>query len=238
MKRFVTLAFATGLLFTPALMACQVQGDSNQKAQKTEEQTAVGGYVVATNEVASQLTSEQTESFAKAMEGYAGLNLTPVAALGIQVVAGQNTAYLCQGTTVTAEPKTDWYVVVVYQDLEDNSSITSANKIDISDVKMTDKVESGLAGGWDLVPNTSSAVALPEEALNAWARASVMSEIKTLTPVAVLGTQVVAGTNYLVLASSTDAEGTTMLYSIVLYADLEGGGTFINESLFDLLAYV
>lgn len=238
MKRLVTLAFVAGLLFTPALMACQAEGDSNQQVQKTEEQTAVGGYVVATDEIASQLTSEQTESFAKAMEGYTGLNLTPVAALGTQVVAGQNTAYLCQGTTVTAEPKTDWYVVVVYQDLEDNSSITSANKIDIPNVKTTDKVESGLAGGWQLVPNTSNAVVLPAEALGAWAKASDASKVETLTPVAVLGTQVVAGTNYLALASSTDAKGTTTLYSVTLYADLEGGGTFTDESLFDLLAYV
>ena len=247
-KGAIVFAVVAGFVLLSVLAACQSQGGSSAQTSEPEAQqtsdapaaepAVAGGWTVATDEVASQLTPDQQESFAQAMEGYTGLDLTPVAALGTQVVAGLNTAYLCQGTTVTATPETGWYVAVVYQDLEGGSSITSVNEIDISDVKTADTFESGLAGGWQLIPNSSDAIVLPEGASGAWAKATEAYEGELLVPIAVLGSQVVAGTNYLAIASSTGADEVTTLHVVTLYADLEGSGSFTDDALFDLLAYV
>lgn len=139
---------------------------------------------------------------------------------------------------IAKAPEAGWYVSVVYEDLQGNSSVTWVEQIDLADVKTAAKFETGLAGGWQMAPNESNAVVLPEGALAAWAKAADAYDGGVLAPVAVLGTQVVAGTNYLVLATSTDDAGATTLHAVTLYADLQGGGEITDDALFDLLAYV
>jgi len=258
-KLIMVAAMASCIALAAVLAGCQSQGNtssngtssgatsssasseaalSDEQSSSSAAQPVTGGWEVATNAVASQITSDQQASFAKAAEGYVGVSLQPVALLGTQVVAGTNSVYLCQGATATQNPEPGWYVVVVHEDLDGNSSITSVEQIDLADVKTADRFEAGLAGGWQLFPNESDAVVLPEDALGAWAQAADAHEGDLLTPIAVLGTQVVAGTNYLVLASSTDGAGATTLHLAMLYADLEGNGEITDDALFDLLAYV
>lgn len=249
MKLIAGAAMVACIAFAVTLAGCQAQGGSSSSAASSAAsssgqsgsstaQPIVGGWEVAADPVASQLTSEQQESFAKATEGYVGVGLEPVAVLGTQVVAGTNSAYLCQGTTVTQTPEAGWYVAVVYKDLNGNSSMTSVEKIDLADVKTADRFETGLAGGWQIVPNESNAVVLPEGALTAWQKAAEAYDGGALAPVAVLGTQVVAGTNYLMLATVTDASGVSTLHAVTLYADLQESGQITDDALFDLLAYV
>ncbi len=87
-------------------------------------------------------------------------------------------------------------------------------------------------GGWE-IPVTE-ANALTEEAQSAFDKATEQLMGVNYTPVALLATQVVAGTNYCILCQATavvpDAKPYwTLLY---LYADLEGNVEILN--IYDL----
>lgn len=60
----------------------------------------------------------------KATAELVGVNYTPVALLGTQVVAGMNYQVLCRATLVTANPETRYVVLTVYADLEGNATVT------------------------------------------------------------------------------------------------------------------
>ena len=102
--------------------------------------------------------------FKKAIGAQAGMDYEPVAVLATQVVAGQNIAYLCKGTLETESPETSWVIVVVYNDLQGEASITGVATIDLADVKTTEDTANGEAvGAWEIREATSG-VAMPAEA--------------------------------------------------------------------------
>ena len=87
-------------------------------------------------------------------------------------------------------------------------------------------------GGWELnlnAPNTIS----NDETVNIWNAAIANYTNMKLTPVAVIGNQVVAGRNYMFLAKTEDA-----FKVVVIYHDLEGKSTVTQVNDFDVLKYV
>ena len=85
-----------------------------------------------------------------------------------------------------------------------------------------------LVGGWQNVPH--EAAELPAEAQAAFDRAMEGLDGAQYVPVALLSTQVVAGTNYCVLCQITpvvpDAASTWAL--VYVYADLQGNAEITN----------
>lgn len=85
-----------------------------------------------------------------------------------------------------------------------------------------------MAGGWQNVP--CEAATLPEEAQTAFDKALESLDGAVYTPVALLGTQVVAGTNYCILCQITpvvpDPAPTWAL--VYIYADLQGNAEIMN----------
>ena len=89
-----------------------------------------------------------------------------------------------------------------------------------------------MVGGWETVP--AEAGTLPEEAKTALEKAVSVLDGAEYTPVALLGTQLVAGTNYCILCQITpvvpDPVPTWAL--VYVYADLEGNASIMN--IYDL----
>ena len=143
--------------------------------------------------------------FKKAIGAQAGMDYEPIAVLATQVVAGQNIAYLCKGTLETESPTTSWVIVVVYNDLQGEASITGVATIDL-----------------------------------AFSKAAENYDGVEINPLALLGTQVVSGTNYLILGTghAVVQNPVTSLYVATVYEDLQGNCKFTDVSQFDLLAYV
>ena len=85
-----------------------------------------------------------------------------------------------------------------------------------------------LVGGW--TPVESEAAVLPDDAQAAFDKATEGLVGATYTPVALLSTQLVAGTNYCILCQITpvvpDAVPTWNL--VYIYADLEGNAEILN----------
>ncbi len=84
----------------------------------------------------------------------------------------------------------------------------------------------GLLGGWDLPEDA----ALEDETLAAFETAAEGLLGVDYEPLALLGTQVVAGTNYCVLcrARVTAPDATPYFALVYVYADLEGGAKILN----------
>ena len=94
-----------------------------------------------------------------------------------------------------------------------------------------------MTGGWELFANEANA--LPEDVQAAFDKATETFTGSELKPVAYVASQVVAGTNYMILCeAATASENPQISYQMVIvYADLEGNAEITQVKDFDLTAY-
>ncbi len=141
-------------------------------------------------------------------------DITPVAYLASQVVAGFNHRYLCRIKAVAPDAKEYYAFVTVFEDLNGNASIT---KISTTDVETN---INGLAGGWFQASSAKVTKQLRTEFNDA-----LMGLVGVCyNPVAVLSEQVVAGMNYCLLCESQVVyPGAPKYYTLVyLYVRFDG----------------
>ena len=88
--------------------------------------------------------------------------------------------------------------------------------------------EAGVSGGWTVVP--AQAAPLPEDAQTAFDKAVAAQDDGAYTPVALLSTQLVAGTNYCVFCQVTpkEADAAPFWALVYIYADLQGNAELTN----------
>lgn len=254
MKKYATIVvsgmFASALLLagcagqsattTSSASTTSAASTTSSTSTTSQTETIAGGWTTYDGTTPA-LNDDIRASWDKAMEAMMGVSYEPVRLLATQVVAGTNYAILARGTTTTETPVTDWYVAVMYVDLEGNASISSIKKIDLADVQVADESASAgdVVGGWE-VANPDNSVLEPEDAQQAFNKAREAYVGVELNPIATLGTQVVAGTNYLVLCTGAPVteHPKNELYVATVYSDLEGGAQMTNVAPLNLLAYV
>lgn len=248
-KKIITGVLAVFVLSALALSGCTPSADPEKSGAKSGSGAVspsgssaahlLGGWTINTDYV-PVLTEESEKAFQDALMGYTGMNLKPVTLLATQVVAGTNFLYLCEGEAVTASPQPGWYLTVVYRDLEGKSQISSVEEINVTDLKTTEKApEANLAGGWTLVP-ASDTVTLPEDVLVAFEQAKTGYTGVTLSPLALLASQVVAGKNYMIFCHGTTvtAEPLDSLYIATIYVDPQGKAAISDVQQLDYTAYL
>ena len=198
-----------------------------------------GGWSV-NGEAASTLTDEEAAIFESAIQGLLGVSYTPVAVLATQLVAGTNYAFLCSGVTVIPNATPEWYVVTVYQDLKGNTAVISIEDIELDDIDTLDNLDTAAKVGAWKVAEPEEPAELPEKAQAAFEKASANWVGVGFSPIALLGTQIVAGTNYKVLCYGTTVtkDPVTSLYVIDIYEDLNGEAKITDAELFDLTEYI
>ena len=88
--------------------------------------------------------------------------------------------------------------------------------------------ETGVSGGWAVVP--ARAAPLPEDAQAAFDKAVAAQDDGAYTPVALLSTQLVAGTNDCVFCQVTpkEADAAPFWALVYIYADLQGNAELTN----------
>lgn len=178
-------------------------------------------------------------SFDEAAKDHDGMTLEPLQPLATQVVAGMNTKYLAYGTSSAASAEKELKIVTVYKDLEGKSSVTEVTDFNIAGYTADNgSVEDNgaKAGGWSVnkeLPNM-----LDDECKAYFSKAMDGLVGVDYTPVCLLGTQVVAGTNYAILAEGTPVvmDAQTNLYVITIYVDLEGNASILNICGVDVTA--
>ena len=147
------------------------------------------------------MSGEAQKAFEKAMEGFVGVNYTPVALLGTQLVSGTNYCLLCEAAVVYPDAKPYYAVVTVYENLEGAAEIRNIVALDLGDIAESGEIrpagapEGELLGGWSI--DRDSYLEVPDGVMH-------------------LATQVAAGTNHIVLCkgwnlcfAAADTQGKT-----------------------------
>lgn len=228
MKKIFAVLLTLALIVS--LAAC---GKSEKKSEATAAPAAttaektveapkmVGGWQASDSPV---ITDSVKALLDKATQGLTGAEYTPVAYLGTQVVAGTNHRILCKKTLVTAEPVTTYAILTVYENLDGGAEVT-----DIADCN-AEAVFTGESGSW----SEPDSPVVTDEAKAALTKATKDVTGAEYTPVALLGTQIVSGTNYRLLCLITPVtENPEPYYAVVtVYEDLNGNASITETADF------
>ncbi len=95
---------------------------------ENQERPLSGGWAAAADPA---VTEERKALFEKGIGSLLGVNYTPVAYLGSQVVAGTNHAFLCQAAAVYPGAQPEFKIVYLYEDLQGNVSVLNIADLDI-----------------------------------------------------------------------------------------------------------
>ena len=206
-------------------------------AAEAAEEPVTGGWEIDTEAEAVELPEEVQAAFEKAVEQLDGNDLTPLAYFSKQIVAGTNYQILCRSLPVTENPIPKLQVVVIYADLEGNAEITNIADFNIADYTDNDGADlhaEDVAGGWE-VPEDYTQAELPDQVKAAFEKGIEQVGGSTFTPMAYLGSQVVAGTNYAVLVEGELAsqEPVSNIQVAVIYEDLDGNAELTNICTLD-----
>ncbi len=216
-----------GTVFLAALMLLGTAACG--KTKQTNETPIVGGWTLTAAEAVT-LPEKLQETFTKAAEGK---SLLPIALVGTQVVAGTNYMLLCAENGA-------YRMVVLYCDLQGGAELTRSSAFALTDYTQggTEAPAEPLPGGWT-APEELTVLPLPERAQTAFDKAADGFAGSRVEPMALLGTQVVAGTNYAILCRVTpvapDAVSTVQVATV--YADLQGNASFTGFSTLDQAKY-
>ena len=119
------------LILTIVLTLCVViTGCGKEEEKEKENNEVVGGWETVLTDKQVGLGEEELKLFNSAKEKYVGVDLEPIAVLGTQIVAGTNYMFLAKGTPVVQNPETSYKIVIIYKDLQGNSSITKVSDFD------------------------------------------------------------------------------------------------------------
>ena len=228
MKKLFALLLAWIMVFS--LAACGQSKNENGTSEKTDsvEGVASGGWSRAESPV---VPDEVKSLLEKATEGMLGADYTPVAYIGSQVVSGTNHAVLCKIAPAVPDASATYSIVILYEDLEGNVEITDV--LD-SEAEAPAEQEEGVNGGW---ADAESPV-MTEEAKAALDKATEELLGAEYSPVALLGTQVVAGTNYSILCEvSAATPETESEYAIVhVYENIDGSAEITDIYEFSVIS--
>lgn len=211
--------------------------ESNKKA----EINLTGGWEIMLASERNDMSEEVVNAFNEAKANYTSLNLDLVALLGSQVVSGTNYMYLAKGYQTGESDKATYKIVVVYRNLEGKSTITKVSDFDFTNYTNVNKEASGeqLSGGWS-AQSTGKPYDIPDDKIQ-----SVFNEaVSTLAgmsfkPIAVLGKQLVSGTNYAILCfgAATVPDAIENVYLLTVYEDLEGTCEVVSHAYIDLALF-
>lgn len=217
MKKMIALLLAALVGVSLALCSC----DKDDVKTDDDNNKIAGGWTAPDSPA---VPKEVRDVLAKATETLTGGTYEPVAYLGSQVVAGTNYRVLCKYTPAIQNPTPKYVIVTVYEDPQGNTSLSEVLTSD-AEVRVTDEVTDG---GW-FAPETPDVTNEAGEALLAASKNVVGA---AYNPVALLGTQVVAGTNYTLLCEVTPVtENAESHYSIVIVTVGADENTYILETL-------
>lgn len=166
--------------------------------------------------VNTDVTPELNELFDQALDGFTGVGYTPEFYLGSFDNGDTVHCFLCESTTVTADPVSYWSFVFITDDGAGNVGIGKVCQPDYTcidfydgDFLATEVQTAPVPGGWEDVMDYE----VTDDRLAEFRLANSI-----YNPIALLASQVVAGMNYIYLA--TDADGNLRIVKI--YIDLEG----------------
>ncbi len=204
---------------------------SETSSASSAEEHLLGGWTIAEQD-AVVLPEEIQAAFDKVAVDE-NKDLVPVALVAQQVVSGTNDMILCKNGD-------EYSMIVIYRDLDGNAELRTTVPFNLADYTQGESVVNiePLAGGW-AAHEEIAAIALPEEAKAAMEKALEGFVGSNVEPLALLGTQVVSGTNYAILCKVTPVvpDAVSKVQVVTVYADLDGNATITSFSPVDPEAF-
>ncbi len=219
MKKILALFLSAILVLSIAVFTKQNKTTETPANETMQNEVIEGGW---NRDVSPMVTDEIKSLLDKALDGITGTSYTPVAYLGNQVVAGRNHAILCRTKPAMPDSAETYVIVHLYEKLDGNVELTDVKSFDVK----TNLSEENLLGGW---AQPDSPVVTDE------AKAALDKSLEKLCgvfykPVALLSTQIVAGTNYCFLCESTVVyPGAEPTYALVYVFENLDGNSQITE---------
>lgn len=227
MKKIIALLVLSAMLLS--LAACSGKAEE-EDTPVIDDGAAAGGWTVNADAEGS-IPDDVKASFDAALEDMDGAKLEPIALLGTQVVAGTNSLILCKSTPVTPTAGAKWVLARLYAGVDGTNEIKTAdfNFASYRDAESEGVEKETLCGGWNVAEEIAEAK-LDERAQAAFDGVTAGLMGAKMEPIALLGTQVVAGTNFAFLAKATtpSADAASNLCVLFVYADLEGNYELLN----------
>ena len=226
------------LIVTIVIAVCLIVTSCGK--EKKEEKIKVGGWETVLTKEEVGLDESLLQTFNNAKENYTSLILDPVALLGKQVVAGTNYMFLAKGYQKGEEDKATYKIVIIYKNLEGMSTITRVKDFDFT--KYTNEnIENNtekLVGGW-FVESSGKLNVLDGKVGEIWEKATETLTGMSYNPIAVVGKQLVSGTNYAVLCYGRGSydETTEGIYLVTLYEDLKGTSEIVSNAYINLAEF-
>ncbi|MGN1339630.1 MAG: hypothetical protein ACI4WS_05015 [Oscillospiraceae bacterium] len=150
-----------------------------------------GGWEVSGGYTAMSKNPEANAAFKKVTAELDGVSYKAIAVLGTQVVAGTNYAILCKATPIYPDATPEVKLMYIYEDLAGNAEITGFQTI------IGEMLDGGFSAntGKFLFGKNKDVYSVYKQAMEGITGVSYK-------PIAYLGSQVVAGSNYLILCRS------------------------------------
>ena len=204
--------------------AAETTVEETQTAETTEAPETTAAETTEASETAAdtEVTPELNDLFEQALQGFVGVGYTPEFYLGSFDNGDTIHCFLCESTTITANPVSYWSFVFVLDDGAGNVSIAKVCQPDYEcinvydgDFLATEVQTEPVPGGWEETMDFE----VTDDRLAEFRLANII-----YMPVALLATQVVAGTNYIYLATDDDGN----LSIVEIYVDLDGGASTLG----------
>ena len=210
------------------------------ETEPVPEEMLLGGWTISDAAASYELPEEVKAVFEAAAAGIWDRILTPEAYLANQVVAGTNYQFLC-GSTLAETAEKGLCILTVYEDLDSNVSVLNMKDLDLAELEA--KTDAQIPtfypdGGWS-IPDQTEPAELPWDAQAAFDAAAGSLLGVDYVPAALLGTKVIAGTEYAVLCHAATVTEEPVNYYAVLFlaADPEGGVQVLNVVPLDPAEY-
>lgn len=221
----ITAVMALSLLAGGAVQASALSVQAAKTAEPaaavSEENCISGNWKRAADPA---LTDTVRKVFDKAFDGLEGVSYTPYALLASRTTAsGRQYRILCKATVVYPGAQEEYVVATVSKNWLGRAEI-----VEIGDALcLTDlDYEEGAVGAWQ----EAQSPAMTDEAKAAFEKATEGLLCVDYVPVALLSTQVVAGTNYRILCEATEVyPGAETHYAVMtVYEGLDGSANILS----------
>lgn len=221
----MTAAMALSLLAGGAVQASALSAQAAKTAEPaaavSEENCISGNWKRAADPA---LTDTVRKVFDKAFDGLVGASYTPAAVLATRTTAkGTQYRVLCRMTVCYPGAQEQYVVVTLQRGLLGRAEILNVDDA-LCETDLVDDKE--MTGGWQ----EAQSPAMTDEAKAAFEKATEGLLCVDYVPVALLSTQVVAGTNYRILCEATEVyPGAETHYAVMtVYEGLDGSANILS----------
>lgn len=221
----MTAAMAFSLLAGGAVQASALSAQAAKTAEPaaavSEENCISGNWKRAADPT---LTVKVRKTFDKAFDGLVGASYTPAAVLATRTTAkGTQYRVLCRMTVCYPGAQEQYVVVTLQRGLLGRAEILNVDDA-LCETDLVDDKE--MTGGWQ----KAQSPAMTDEAKAAFEKATEGLLCVDYVPVALLSTQVVAGTNYRILCEATEVyPGAETHYAVMtVYEGLDGSANILS----------